>query len=199
MSEDDNKLAVRDASRLPDPYEREYMRGEGLVLYRDKTRSPWQLHAIFGTVAAMILASAIAAPGGWLGAAIGLPLLAMVWLLFSILRVTVSEGHVNVQLGLFGPRIPVAAIESAEALDYDWKQFGGWGIRMNRKGEWMYNLPGDGGRAVKIVWRNRKRRRKVTYVASREAEQLAASIATARAALPEGRSPAALTSGDDEG
>src|SRR5690606_33775091 len=102
------------------------------------TRSPWQLHAIFGVIATLIVVSAAMSSGGWIGAAIGLPILALFSLLFSVLRVTVSQGHVNVQLGLFGPKIPIAAIESAEPLDYDWKQFGGWGIRLNSKGEWMY-------------------------------------------------------------
>lgn len=188
----DDKLARIEVGRTPDPYEREYMRGEGMILYRDKTRSPWQLHAICGAVAAVMIASAVAVPGAMIGTAVGLAMLAVVWLLFSVLRVTVSEGHVNVQLGLFGPKIPIAAIESAEALDYDWKQFGGWGIRLNSKGEWMYNLPGDGGKAVRIVWRDRKGRRKVTYVASRESEQLAATIDRARAALPAAKSTAAL-------
>jgi hypothetical protein len=188
----DKQLAPVDARVVADEYERDYMRGEGMVLYRDKTRSPWQLHAIIGTVATMMIASAIFAPGGWIGAAVGLPLLTLIWLLFSVLRVTVSQGHVNIQLGLFGPKIPIPAIESAEPLAYDWKQFGGWGIRLNRQGEWMYNLPGDGGRAVKIVWRDRKGRRKVTYVASREAEQVAHAIAQAQAALPEARTKPAL-------
>jgi hypothetical protein len=181
--------------RPPDPYERDYMRGEGLVLYRDKTSSPWQLHTLFGVIAAGIIAAAILNPGGWVSAALSLPIIATLWLLFSILRVTVSQGHVNVQLGLFGPKIPIAAIESVEALDYDWKQFGGWGIRLNAKGEWMYNLPGDGGRAVKMVWRDRKGRRKVTYVASRQNEQLAATIERARAALPPAKPSEALPEG----
>lgn len=194
MTEDD-KLAIPDAGRTPDAYESEYMRGEGTVLYRDKTRSPWQLHAICGVAAAVLIGSAIAIPAAWVSTAFGLIILAFVWLLFSVLRVTVSEGHVNVQLGLFGPRIPIPAIESVEALAYDWKQFGGWGIRLNAKGEWMYNLPGDGGRAVRIVWRDRKGKRKVTYVASRQNEQLAATIERARAALPAGRANAALPEG----
>jgi len=185
---DDRELAPLEPGRLPDPYERDYMQGEGMVLYRDKTSSPWQLHAGFGAIAAVMITLAILVPGGWVSTAIGLPLVGVLWLLFSILRVTVSQGHVNVQLGLFGPKIPIAAIESVEALDYDWKQFGGWGIRLNAKGEWMYNLPGDGGRAVKMVWRDRKGRRKVTYVASRENEQLAAAIERARKALPPGTS-----------
>ena len=191
----DDKLATLDSGRPPDPYERDYMRGEGMVLYRDKTASPWQLHTVFGVIAAAIITLAVVLPGGWVSAALGLPIIATLWLLFSILRVTVSQGHVNVQLGLFGPKIPIAAIESVEALAYDWKDFGGWGIRLNAKGEWMYNLPGDGGRAVKMVWRDRKGRRKVTYVASREHEQLAASIESARAALPPGTSNAALPEG----
>ena len=185
---DDRELAPLEPGRLPDPYERDYMQGEGMVLYRDKTSSPWQLHAAFGAIAAVMITLTILVPGGWVSTAIGLPLVGVLWLLFSILRVTVSQGHVNVQLGLFGPKIPIAAIESVEALDYDWKQFGGWGIRLNAKGEWMYNLPGDGGRAVKMVWRDRKGRRKVTYVASRENEQLAAAIERARKALPPGTS-----------
>ena len=193
---DDDQLAViegdSEAGRVPDVYEREYMPGSGTVLYRDKTRSPWQLHAIFGAIAMMVVISTIVAPGGWLGAALTLPLLALVSLLFSVLRVTVSEGRVNVQLGVFGPNIPIPAIESAEHVEYDWKQFGGWGIRVNRKGEWMYNLPGDGGHAVKIVWRDKKGRRKVTYVASRHAAQVTAAIDQARRALPPAQAPKAL-------
>jgi hypothetical protein len=192
---DDQQIARYEPGRPPDAYERDYMRGEGLVLYRDKTGSPWQLHALFGVIAAASIAVAIAAPGGWVGAAIALPITAIVWLLFAVLRVTVSQGSVNVQLGLFGPKIPIAAIESVEALEYDWKEFGGWGIRMNAKGEWMYNMPGDGGHAVKMVWRTRKGRRRVTYVASRQSEQLAATIEQARAALPAAKSQAALPEG----
>jgi hypothetical protein len=191
----DDQIAIIEPGRPPDAYERDYMRGEGMVLYRDKTSSPWQLHTLFGVIAAAIITSAVVTPGGWISAAMGLPIIATLWLLFSILRVSVSQGHVNVQLGLFGPKIPIAAIESVEALDYDWKQFGGWGIRLNAKGEWMYNLPGDGGRAVKMIWRDRKGRRKVTYVASRENEQLAAAIESARAALPPAKHSEALHEG----
>lgn len=191
----DDKLAIREASRVPDAYESEYMRGEGTVLYRDKTNSPWQLHAICGVSAAALIGMAIAVPTAWVGAVFAVPIIIMIWLLFSVLRVTVSEGHVNVQLGLFGPKIPIPAIESVEAVEYDWKEFGGWGIRLNSKGEWMYNLPGDGGRAVRIVWRNRKGKRKVTYVASRQSEQLAGTIERARAALPAGKSTPALPEG----
>lgn len=171
-----------EVARVPDAYEETYMPGEGMVVYRDKSRAPWPLHAIFGSlIAATTVGFGLA--GAWISMALSLPVFALMWLLFSVLRVTVSEGVVNVQYGLFGPRIPMAAIESAEAVEYDWKQFGGWGIRVNRKGEWMYNMPGDGGRAVKIVWHKRGKRR-VTYIGSLQHEGLAAQIQRARRSLP---------------
>jgi hypothetical protein len=187
---------VDEARRLPDAYESQYMHGKGMVLYRDKSRAPWPLHAIFGALGLLTIGSAFAGPGAWVGTAVTLPFLLITWLLFSVLRVTVSEGQVNVQYGLFGPKIPIAAIESAEAVEYDWKQFGGWGIRVNRKGEWIYNMPGDRGRAVRIAWRDRKGKAKVTYVGSLESEQLAERIAQARA-LAGSNHRAALEPGAD--
>lgn len=188
--EQDGQLATLDASgRTPDAYESEYMRSEGMTLYRDKSRAPWQLHALFGTLTLLSAAAAFTAPGAWVGALGSAAVLAFIWLLFSVLRVSVSERHVNVQYGLFGPKIPVEAIESAEAVEYDWKSFGGWGIRMNAKGEWMYNMPGDGGRAVRITWRDTKGRARVTYVGSLQSEHLAGQIAQARALGPAPSTP----------
>ncbi|MGB1277217.1 MAG: hypothetical protein ACPG77_15845, partial [Nannocystaceae bacterium] len=107
-------------------------------------------------------------------------------------RVTVSQGTVNIQYGLFGPKIPMAAIESAEATTYDWKRFGGWGIRRSVKGEWIYNMPNDGGNAVRITWRNNKGKRVVTLVGTREAQNVAAAIAKAQRMLPAGEQTPAL-------
>lgn len=196
----DDKLARREAdqARPPDRYEAEYMAGEGTVLYRDKSRAPWPLHALLGAMAVVMIAPALFTPGAWVGAAIGLPLLLLVWVLFSVLRVTVSEGHVNVQYGLFGPKIPVAAIESAEPVEYDWKRFGGWGIRVNTEGEWIYNMPGDQGRAVRVVWHDGKGRRRVTLIGSLHSERLAAQIRQAQSALPPGAGQAALSAGEDD-
>ncbi|MCH9685159.1 MAG: hypothetical protein K0V04_27225 [Deltaproteobacteria bacterium] len=196
-SEPSRALAKSDAGNTPDAYEREYMKGEGLVLHRAKQRAPWFLHAIFGAAALSVLLPVFAGQSGaLLGAAIGLPIVALAWMLFAVLRVTVSEGNVNVQYGLIGPTIPVAAIESAKATRYHWTKFGGWGIRRNLHGEWIYSMPGDKGRAVRVVWRNAKGRKKVTFIGSSEHEALAEAIATARKALPAaGPDPVALPTG----
>jgi hypothetical protein len=184
-------LVPIEAASLPDLYERKYMASEGVVLFRDKTRASWPMHAIFLVAMTTVTVTSLAA-GTAFGLLFGLPTLAIVWLLFSVLRVTVSERAVNVQYGLFGPKIPIAAIESSEAVTYDWKRFGGWGIKRSRDGAWIYNMPGDGGRAVRIVWRDARGRRRTTLIGSRQSTELAAQIERAllgrgQAALPPGQ------------
>ena len=196
MAHEPKALVRVEEARLPDAYEQKFMAGAGVVLYRDKRRAPWPVHALLG-VAALTLLTASVVSGELLALAIAMPVLALIWVLFSVLRVTVSAGMVAVQFGLFGPDIPVAAIDLCEATTYDWKKFGGWGIRRSLQGEWIYNMPGDGGHAVRIVWRDRKGRRRVTLFGSRHADQLASKIKGARAALPAGLVPAELGPGED--
>lgn len=198
MVEEPNALVPVEVARPPDPYERHYMAGEGAVLYRHKHRAPWQLHAIFAASMIAVFGAALAAGGaggGAVGIAVGLPLIALVWLLFSVLRVTVSEGQVNVQYGLLGPKIPIAAIESAEVVEFDWKRLGGWGIRRSFSGEWIYNMPGDGGRLVRIAWHDARGRRRVIQIGSPRADELLHQIQRAQRALPPGASRSALKPG----
>ncbi|MCA9650053.1 MAG: hypothetical protein H6712_18125 [Myxococcales bacterium] len=195
---EERALVRREATPLADPYEREYMRGQGLVLHRTKQRAPWQLNALFGVIAVASMAPIVAGlPSAWIGALFTLPILFVVWMLFAVLRVTVSEGSVDVQYGLFGPKIPIASIESAEPTTYHWARYGGWGIRRGPGGEWLYNMPGDKGRAVRVVWRDAKGRRKVTLIGSSDPHGIADAIARARQALPAGASPPPQLPGDD--
>lgn len=178
--------------RPPDPYEQNYMPGEGVVLYRERRRAPWQLHGLFAAIAGSYALLGLVQP--W--ALVALPALLMVWLLFAVLRVTVSEGHVNVQYGLFGPRIPVSAIESAELIHYDWKGYGGWGIRRPGERVWAYNMPGEGGQAVRIVWHDARGQR-TTVIGSPDAARLAEHVARARRAVPADAARTALAAADD--
>lgn len=168
------------------------MPGEGTVLYRDKRRAPWQLHALFAAIAGLYALLAVVQP--W--ALVALPPLLVLWLLFAVLRVTVSEGHVNVQYGLFGPRIPMTAITSAERITYDWKAYGGWGIRRPGERVWAYNMPGEGGQAVRIVWHDARGQR-TTVIGSPDAARLAEHVARARRAVPADAARTALAAADD--
>ncbi len=200
--DEERALARRDETGLAgaDAYEREYMKGEGLVLYRDKQRSPWQMTALLGGIGIVSLLPVIAgAAGAWISAAITLPMLFLIWVLMGVLRETVSQGTVDVQYGLFGPKIPIAAIEAVAPTEYKWTTVGGWGIRRGPGGSWVYNMPGDGGRAVRIEWKDAKGKRKVTLIGSKHHLELAKTIERARRALPGGASRGELpASGDDE-
>lgn len=207
--DDEHALARREPASVASPetmaaatvdrYELEYMKGEGMVLYRDKQRTPWPLMAGLGAAAVgMLIPVLLGQPGAWIGALIGLPILFVVLMLFAVLRVTVSQGKVDVQYGLFGPTIPIAAIESVAPTEYKWTTFGGWGIRRGPGGSWLYNMPGDKGRAVRIEWRDAKGRTRVTLIGSKHHVELAKTIEKARRALPAAAATEALPPGDDD-
>lgn len=178
---------------VADPYERKYMQGEGMVLYRAKQRMPWQMLALLGGLGlTAVVPLLLGVPLAWVNLLTTLPILVVVWVLFAVLRVTVSQGAVDVQYGVFGPKIPIAAIESVAPVEYKWTTVGGWGIRRGPGGSWVYNMPGDKGRAVKIEWRDAKGRRKVTLIGSKDHHTLAKAIASARHALPGGGEVGAL-------
>lgn len=189
-------LELAKGVRAPDAFEQIYMGGAGVVLYRDRHRAPWRLHAVSVGLAGIVAASALAA-GQSLGLVLGLPAVALFWLLFSVLRVIVSTRHVKVRYGLFGVRIPVAAIESLEVITYDWLR--GWRSRRARGNRrWFHRLwPGHGYQALRIAWRDRKGDRRVTVIGSRHADVLASQIDQARSVLPADVPPPALGSSDD--
>jgi hypothetical protein len=158
----------------------------GAVLYRDKRVAPKYWHLLFGLPTLLTLAGVpmtLLHVGNhpaplWMAAIFPVfaALLALLWVGMSVLRVTVSNTDVNVQYGLFGPKIPLAAIRSAAAVSYNWAEFGGWGIRRSLGGTWAYTLPGDGGRAVKIVWTDGKGVERSTLIGCGDPDALAAAI-----------------------
>lgn len=183
LSRPPTDVALVEDMRLPDAYEQKFMGDDGIVLHRGRHHAPWRLHAAFALFAGIVVMSAVST-GHWLALTIALPIVALIWLLCSVLRVTVSNRHVNVQYGLFGREIPIAAIESSEVIVHDWVR----GLRVPRSRA--------SGRvhdeAVRVAWRDRKGRRCVTLIGSRHAAVLAARIERARSMLPASKPPPAL-------
>jgi hypothetical protein len=166
------------------------MEGEGGALYHDKFPAPPVYHLLFLFPLLIEIGATIAAHAPFFVPLLtGIPLV-LLWLLFSVLRVSVTRREVHVQYGLFGPRVPVEAIERCEAVDYDWKKYGGWGIRYGRDGSTVYNMLGDQGRAVKLVY-TKGGESKSLLLSSRDPERLAMAVNQARAAaLSPGRAEA---------
>jgi hypothetical protein len=161
-----------------DAYANRYMSGPHGALYHDKIVAPWWFHLLL-LVPILVMIVTVFLPGGKPTALLGMIPVALVWLLFSVLRVSVSEDELFIQYGLFGPRIPIADVVSCEAVEYDWKKYGGWGIRFGVDGSVAYNMMGDRGRAVRIVYR-KGTRTKTVLVASPDPERLALAVQQAR-------------------
>lgn len=172
-----------------DLFEQGDARSPGAELRREKTVWKWHwivLAPAIWTFAGMVLTLLAALPGASLAVAAFLGAMTLfftlLWAAFLVLRVSVSDRAVHVQYGLWGPRIAVAAITGCKVIDYDWKRFGGWGIKRDSEGTWAYTLMGEGKRVVEITWREDGVEKR-TVVSSRTPDELAASILQAKAAL----------------
>lgn len=97
---------------------------------------------------------------------------------FGVFRTLVTERAVHIKYGLWGPTIPLGAIRSCRVTTYDWKKYGGWGLRKGRDGSWAY-VPGQ-GKVVEIVYDDLGSERRV-LVGPQNPEALAAEIDRARA------------------
>jgi hypothetical protein len=171
-----------------DEYERKYM-GEGGIAYQSKAKAPGTFHAIFSLpvlLSAVILTiTAALSPGAppWLPALSLLQVAVMlpIWLLFAVLRATVTSTHVHIQYGVFGPKIPLENVIRCESATYDWKKYGGWGIRRGTDGSWAYNMMGDQGRAVRIVWRDDRGKETTTLVSARDPDAFVRAVTEMKA------------------
>ena len=159
-----------------DDYEKRYMGGEG-ALARSRAMMPWWFHALLGGVAVMSVASAIAS--GVYASLATLPLLFLVWILFLYLRVSVTEHDVHIQLGLFGPKIPISEITEVSVAKYEALKYGGWGIRLAADGSVAYSVPGHGGRGLRIRF-HRGGRERAVFVTSPNPDELLAAIERVR-------------------
>jgi hypothetical protein len=160
-----------------DDYERSYMGGDA-PLARSRIANPWWFHALFAPPIVALIFAAVTTPQALVPLLL-LPLMLLLWICIWFLRLTVTPTHVHVQYGLFGPKIPVSAIQRASAETYEWTDYGGWGIRYRPGIGWAYSVPGGGGRGVKIAYGEGARTKEV-FVSTDRPDEIVAAIERAR-------------------
>lgn len=106
-------------------------------------------------------------------------------IMFGVLRTVVTKEAVHVKYGLWGPTIPLHAIESARVVEYNWTEYGGWGIRIGKDGSRAY-VPRSGP-CVELVYRDGEKSKRVLV----GGEDAAATVA----AIKEARTPARIATG----
>ena len=153
-----------------DDYERRFM-GADEVLFRERVRMAWWGHLLHLVAFAMAL-HAFFLSGAWLG----LLVVPFAWLVLMTLRVAVSRSDVHVQLGVFGPRIPLADIESVDALPGGGVL--GWRARMTFGP--VYSVPSSARGLVRITYLKSGHRRSVRF-SSRDPARMVRAIESARA------------------
>lgn len=163
----------------PDAYEARYMGDGAIVLHRERARGrPWW-HALFAASAGVLVAAPLVAGAPIWAALPGVAVLAASWAMMTVLRVAVTTRAVHVQLGPFGPTIPIAGVESVETTSVNllWH---GWGVHLALDGTWCFTLPTATKKAVRIVWSDAKGRRRKTLVSSDTPDVLKQAIERAR-------------------
>jgi hypothetical protein len=98
-------------------------------------------------------------------------------IMFGVLRTVVTKKAVHVKYGLWGPTIPLEAIESVRVVDYDWTEYGGWGIRIGKDGSRAY-VPRSGP-CVQLVYKDGGTSKRV-LVGGEDAAATVAAINEAR-------------------
>jgi hypothetical protein len=128
------------------------MASEGALL-TERRRMPGWFFALLGFAAVLQVGAAIAA-ASVLPLLLSLPVLALVTLLLSHLRVVLTRTHLHIQYGLWGPKVALADIESVEVGAYAAVRFRGWGIKRALDGTYAYSTPGGNGQALTITARD---------------------------------------------
>lgn len=126
------------------------MPSEGQVLYRSKQVSKLLagVPLVFAVVFAVfggLLAAGVLAPVPQLLSLLAFGVAGMnafLGLTMSGLRSVLTSEELRIQLGLWGPRIPLSAIESCKVVDYDVRKYGGYGLKFHN-GIRIYSAPGS--------------------------------------------------------
>lgn len=168
---------------MSDAFEREQMPGVGEVLLRRKVTSPRKIMALMtgiplgvGALASigLLIAGLLIPAIGVLGFALFMSaLFTLLNVMFASARLVVSEGEFHLQLGLSGPRIPIAEIASVKLVRKRSRRRG-MGVRNDLQGTTTYQLWG-GNEAVHLEKTDGKK----LVLVIQDAEPIVEAIATA--------------------
>jgi hypothetical protein len=139
--------------------ERDAHSTEGIVYTERLTWSPVWWVVIFSPVILVVVLIALAGPearGADSLVTLGImsAILGAIAYAFRALRITIDDRQLTVGFPIWRDRVPLDQITACRPVRYRWWEFGGYGIRWGRRGK-MYNVGGDGGRAVDLQRRGR--------------------------------------------
>lgn len=166
---------------MTDAYEREAMPGVGEVLFRHKVTSPrWLVgfttlfpSTILGALGIGVALGASPVAGlAMIAGSVGLGILmSFLMVTFATARVAVSEGELHVQLGMAGPKIPIAEIAAVKVAPSGRNKMG-MGASIDLSGNRYIRMWGDNEKAVHVELTSGKK----IVMTTKEPEAMAAAI-----------------------
>ena len=93
--------------------------------------------------------------------------------IFTKLRIKVSDDSVRFHFGPFGRLVPSSEIDNVEVEPYRWLVYGGWGIRFSTKKRQAFSLPGHPVGVAIITSRGTR-----YHVSSKDPDTFASAIRT---------------------
>lgn len=157
-----------------DEYEQKFMGPDEGLLFAEKATRPRWWNKVFAATALFLAGANLVDPvNGWHALAVGGPPLLAAWLILPVLRVGVTKKNVRVQLGVWGPTIPVANIIDRELVAA--------GTDKPPRG-FVYNVGGGKGGLVKITWRKEAgAKQRVTWVSVDSGRAMVSAVREAMA------------------
>lgn len=104
----------------------------------------------------------------------------IVYLNFRILSVSVTNEYIEASYGFFSKRILISSIEDIYVKNYQFIDFLGWGIRLNRKGILAYNIMGDNYMGVLIEYVGKNNKPKKLFISSKNPDKIVDIICSNR-------------------
>lgn len=170
---------------MTDAYEREAMPGVGEVLFRHKVTSPRWLIAlttllpstVIGIVGLGMLPVSLVGGLAMIAGSVGVgALMSFLMVTFATARIAVSEGELHLQIGMAGPKIPIAEIASVKIAPSGWNKLG-MGASMDFHGNRYIRMWGQNHDAVHVELVSGKK----LVMTLKEPEAMAAAIREALA------------------
>lgn len=152
------------------------------VLYTEDIRISWLFLTILAgalgiTAAILTMVAFTGAVSGWeavlfyAAMSLGIAVLVFVIINFTMLSIAVAFEGIEFRYGVLAKRLRFDQMRSAEAKEYEWLRYGGWGLRWSTGGRRAWNMPFLSTGVVITV--DEGGREREYYVSSHNPEELA--------------------------
>ena len=91
---------------------------------------------------------------------------------FEKMQTTITGEGIKVQFGIFKKFVPKENILACSPFLYNWKNFGGWGIRRSGDNTTAYSVLGTGKHSIRITYLNKHQQKADLVISTIEEEKI---------------------------